>query len=94
MTTGSVEQQIVRLRPAAGFAAHRLDYSILDRHFRVLKHPDATTTGVISVFDRHRRVLVYVGSHFAMMFDWDMTKGADGGAGTATPASIPTNSCS
>lgn len=69
-----------RLFASQDFDAQRLDYSILDRHLRVLEQLDAMTTGAISVFDLHRREHVYMGARFATMFDWDMTACADGGA--------------
>jgi DNA-binding CsgD family transcriptional regulator len=68
-----------RLFASQDFDAQRLDYSILDRHLRVLEQLDAMTTGAISVFDLHRREHVYVGSRFATMFDWDLAKSADEG---------------
>ncbi|NTV03350.1 hypothetical protein HGA89_00335 [bacterium] len=63
-----------RLFASQDFDAQKLDDSILDRHVRVLEQLDAMTTGAISVFDLHRREHVYVGSRFATMFDWDLTR--------------------
>jgi DNA-binding CsgD family transcriptional regulator len=68
--------QLDRLFASQEFDEENLDYSILDRHVRVLEQLDTMTTGAISVFDLCRREHVYTGSRFATTFGWDLTEGA------------------
>jgi DNA-binding CsgD family transcriptional regulator len=84
-----LQERFGQLLASQQFVASELDYSVVERHMRLLEQLDAINTGAISVFDMFRRVHVYFSPKFETVFGWDMSRakaeGADFGTGRIHP---------